>query len=318
MIRAVFLDYLSVDPGDLDAQCLADSVDHIDFYEHSTGAEILQRCVGYDVVMTNKCKLDAGFFASCKGLKLVCVAATGVNNIDLEAAQKHAVVISNVRDYATAAVAQHVFAGLLNLYTAQDHYRKAASDGTWSQSPQFCPLTHSIHELAGKHMVILGYGVLGKAVAGLAEAFGMDVSVARRPGSDDKSRSCLKSLLPLADIVSIHCPLTRQTRGIVGTEELDLLDPHAIIVNTARGGIVDEPALVTALRENKLGGAVIDVLSTEPPPPDHPLLATNIPNLILTPHTAWASVEARQRLLKQMAENVTAWKNQRPIRQCSA
>ena len=314
-MKAVFLDYKSVDPGDLDSQCVSHEVATV-FYDHSTGDEIIQRSQDCEIVITNKCVLDRKFFDASDKLKLVCVAATGINNIDLDAASANNVIVSNVRDYATSAVAQHVFAGLLNFMTSQDHYRTAAQDGTWSQSPQFCPLSQPISELSGKHMVILGYGVLGQAVAQLAEAFGMYVTVARRPGSDDRTRSCILSLLPLADVLSIHCPLTDKTRNLLGTEELSYLPEEAIVVNTARGGIINEQALAQALIERTLRGAVIDVLDQEPPPANHPLLNTEIPNLILTPHTAWASREARQRLLEQVAENIIAWNDGSPTRVC--
>ena len=314
-MKAAFLDYKSVDPGDLNSQCISLEVD-THFYDHSTGDDIINRSQGCDIVITNKCPLTRSFFEALPTLKLVCVAATGVNNIDLQAASENNIIVSNVRDYATSAVAQHVFAGLLNLVTSQDHYRQRAQDGTWSNSPQFCPLSQSISELSGKHMVILGYGVLGQAVAKLAEAFGMYVTAARRPGSDDKSRSCVLSLLPLADVLSIHCPLTEKTRNLLGENELAYLPEEAIVINTARGGIINEQALANALINRSLRGAVIDVLSQEPPPVNNPLLQTDIPNLILTPHTAWASIEARQKLLGQISENIAAWKQKKPIRTC--
>jgi glycerate dehydrogenase len=247
---------------------------------------------------------------------LICIAATGTNNVDLTAARELNITVCNVPAYATASVVQHVFALLLSLTTHVHDYRRAVAQHHWERSKNFCFLDFPIHELAGKIFGIIGYGELGKAVATIAEAFGMTVLIAARPGSKAESgRLPLQELLPQVDVLSLHVPLTEQTRNLIGTRELGLMKNTAILINTARGGIVDESALAEALRSHRLGGAGVDVLTKEPPTDGNPLLVADIPNLIITPHTAWASVEARQRLIQQVSANIQAFLAGKPINQ---
>jgi glycerate dehydrogenase len=260
------------------------------------------------VVVTNKVVLDRDHLRSTPSLKLVCVAATGTNNVDLEAARELGIAVANVSAYATPAVVQHVFALMLAHATRLAEYRKAVRDGAWARSDQFCLLDYPIRELASLTLGIVGYGELGRGVAKVAEAFGMRVLVAQRPGGPaEAGRLPLADLLPRVDVLSLHCPLTETTRNLIGGAELALMRRDALLINTARGGIVDEWALADALRRGVIGGAAVDVLTVEPPRDGNPLLDPALPNLIVTPHTAWASRESRQRLIDEVAANIHAF-----------
>lgn len=305
---AVFLDLATVARGDLDLSRLTSVCSHWEMHDYTRPAETAARLARAQVAVTNKVLLDHGALTAAPGLRLVCLTATGTNNVDLAAARDLGIAVTNVTGYATASVVQHVFALILAHATRLPDYRAAVAAGAWSSSAQFCLLDFPIFELAGKTLGIVGYGELGQAVARIAQAFGMQVLIAQRPdGPPQAGRLSLRELLPRVDILSLHCPLADNTRGLIGAAELALLRPSALLVNTARGGLVDGLALAAALRAGTIGGAALDVLSVEPPPPDHPLLASDIPNLILTPHTAWASREARQRVLDEVALNIAAF-----------
>lgn len=267
-----------------------------------------------EIVISNKVILDASVLAQGGKLKLICVAATGTNNIDIDYCTEHGITVCNVRDYATASVVQHTFTLILALNTSLLDYQKAVNQGEWSRSEQFCLLDFPIAELQGKTLGIIGHGVLGKAVADLAHAFGMAVLISNRPASHDcpMGRTPLEAVIAESDIISLHCPLADNTHNLVSRRFLDQMQDHALLINTARGGLVDEQALATALVNGSIGGAGLDVLSQEPPPLTHPLLSGNIPNLIITPHTAWASQPSRQRLLNQLADNISAYFNGQP------
>lgn len=309
-MRGVFLDLASVDAGDLDLAPLKCTLDHWALHDETAPKQVQQRIQGFDVVVSNKVVLDAATIAGADALRCICVAATGTNNIDVAAAGERGVVVSNVVRYATPAVVQHVFSLLLALSTRLLDYERWAQSGRWQHHAQFCSLDFPIRELAGKVMGIVGYGELGQGVAEVARAFGMEVRVAQRPGSEQaaEGRVPLHELLPQVDVLSLHCPLTDDTRNLIGAEELRLMKPDAVLINTARGGIVDEAALADALQAGRLGGAGIDVLAQEPPRDGSPLLTEPpLPNLIVTPHTAWASREARQRLIDELSLNVRAF-----------
>lgn len=247
------------------------------------------------------------------------ISATGTNNIDLAAARERGIVVANCHGYGTPSVAQHTLALLLALATRLPDYQQAVRSGRWQQSSQFCLLDFPIVELEGKTLGLLGHGELGGAVARLAEAFGMRVLLGQLPGRPARAdRLPLGELLPRVDALTLHCPLTEDTRGMLGAAELALMKPGAFLVNTARGGLVDEQALADALRGGRLGGAATDVLSVEPPRNGNPLLAPDIPRLIVTPHNAWGSREARQRIVGQLAENAEAWKAGRALRVVNA
>jgi glycerate dehydrogenase len=241
-------------------------------------------------------------------LKLICVAATGTNNIDLPAATKAGIQVSNARNYATASVVEHVFALLLTLTRRLDRYRNRVGDGDWRDSPEFCLFDETIGELAGHTMGIIGYGVLGQAVAKAARAFSMDIQIAQSlEGTPHPNRVSLETLLTTSDVISLHCPLSEATRGLIGAAELASMKQSAILINTARGGIVDEQALLNALQNNQLQAAAIDVLSEEPPRKRNPLIEALSSRLIVTPHVAWASQAARQRLTNELSENIAAF-----------
>lgn len=305
----VFLDLDSLDRNDLDLSRLLATLPEWRFYGATTPGETAERIADAEVVVSNKVMMDASILEQAPRLKLIAVAATGTNNIDLAAAARLGISVCNIRGYATPSVVQHVFALLLSLTRRLDDYQQAVHRGRWQQSEQFCLLDYPIRELGGLTLGIIGYGELGRAVAEVAEkAFGMRILIAQRPAGEARpARVPLHALLPQVDVLSLHCPLTEATRGLIGKTELSLMKPGALLINTARGGIVDEPALAAALREGHVGGAGIDVLQTEPPKADSPLLAGDIPNLIVTPHIAWASREARQRLTDQLAENIHAF-----------
>lgn len=300
-MRGVFLDLETMAPADLDLEALASALPEWRMYEATAPAQVRERIQGATVVVVNKVVLDADALGSARELRLVCVAATGTNNIDLEAAHDAGVTVCNVRGYGTASVSQHALALMLALATRLVDYHAAVRAGRWQHSRQFCFLDYPITELAGRALGIVGYGELGRAVAGLAQALGMDVRIAQRPGgAAQPQRAPLRELLPALDVLTLHCPLTEDTRGLIGSDELDLMKPSAILINTARGGIVDENALARALREGRIGGAGVDVLSVEPPRQGNPLLSADIPNLIVTPHSAWGSRDARQRIVNEL------------------
>lgn len=306
---AVFLDLDSIDRDDLDLSRLNAAVDSWQWHGLVQEAELDEVLAGADVVVSNKVVLSDEALSRARDLKLVCIAATGTNNIDLEAAARNNIAVCNVSGYATPSVVQHVFTLLLALTTRFNEYTSAVKQGAWSKSAFFCLLDYPIRELNGKTIGIVGYGHLGKAVAKVAEAFGMKVMLAKRNSEDQRpGRVELHDLLAQVDILSLHCPLTEDTRGMIGTDELALMKKDAVLINCARGGLVDEEALLDALKTQQISGAGLDVLEKEPPPPGYPLLKADLPNLIITPHTAWASQESRQRLLDEIALNIEAFK----------
>ncbi|MBC2679985.1 2-hydroxyacid dehydrogenase [Pseudomonas sp. CFBP 8758] len=313
--RAAFLDYSSLDLGDLDPAALKACFEDLQFYPSTTPAQLPERLRGLNVVISNKIALNAATLQACPDLKLVLVSATGTNNVDLAAARKLGITVCNCQGYGTPSVAQHTLMLLLALATRLPDYQRAIAAGKWQQAKQFCLLDFPIVELEGKTLGLLGHGELGGAVARLAEAFGMRVLSGQIPGRPARAdRLPLHELLPQIDALTLHCPLNEHTRHMIGAPELALLKPSAFVVNTARGGIIDEQALADALRRGHLGGAATDVLSVEPPVDGNPLLADDIPRLIITPHSAWGSVEARQRIIGQLAENATAFFAGQPIR----
>lgn len=304
-MQAVFLDWQSVDNQDLDSACLHELSLNWQFHAATNSTQLSERLAGQSIVVSNKVLLNADTLQSAQDLKLICVAATGTNNVDLAAAAAHAIPVCNVRAYATASVVQHVFMLLLSLVRCQPHYQKALRQGRWQQSSHFCFLDYTIEELTGKTLGVVGYGELGQAVASMAKQFGMQVMVAQSlHGPPQAGRVDLYDLLPKVDVLSLHCPLSDSTRNLITARELSMMKPEAILINTARGGIVDESALLAALQAGRLGGAGIDVLECEPPSNGDALLEAALPNLIVTPHIAWASRQARQRLIELVALNI--------------
>jgi len=313
MDRACFLDAGSLG-GELDFTNLESAARAWDWHESTAAEEVGPRIAECEAVVTNKVVLDAAAFAQARHLRLVCVAATGVDNIDLDAAQRHGVGVCNAVGYATPAVIQHVFALLFALASRLPDYQRLVAAGGWQAATHFCRLDYPTTEMAGRTLGIVGHGTLGSRVAATARAFGMEVLVAARPGTSASpaGRVALPELLARADVVSLHCPLTATTHGLIDACALTRMRDHALLINTARGGLVDEAALAAALRAGKLGGAGIDVLATEPPADGNPLLAGDIPNLIVTPHCAWGTRAARQRLVEQVAANLQRFAQGQP------
>lgn len=306
-MKGVFLDEGSLHHGDLDLAALH-ALGEWRFYDATAPQQVAARIAGCAIVITNKVVLDAALLAAAPELRLICVAATGSNNIDIAAARAHGIAVSNVTGYATPSVAEHVFALLLSLSRRLFEYRVAVDAGLWQQSRHFSLLEYPMRELAGRTLAIIGHGELGHAVARRAAAFDMDVLIAARRGRPaPPGRVAFDEVLARCDVLSLHCPLNDDTRGLIGERELALMKPDAILVNTARGGIVDEAALLEALQQDRLGGAAVDVLSVEPPVAGNPLLAVSLPNLVVTPHIAWASREARQRLVAEIVANIIAF-----------
>jgi glycerate dehydrogenase len=305
-MRAIFLDYATVSfNGDLDPARLRRTLPDVELRDHTKQADVAERIAGAEVVFVNKLRLTREIIEATPTLKLVALAATGTNNVDLEAARERGVAVCNLRDYCTASVVQHVMGVLLLLTHRLREYDALVRSGGWQKGEQFCRLDYPIRELMGRRIGIVGHGVLGKGVARAAQAFGMDVLVANRPGGERHvGRVDLVDLLPQVDVLSLHCPLTPATQGMIGRRELELMKRDAVLINTARGALIDSQALADALRGGTIGAAAIDVLPVEPPVDGNPLLANDIPNLIVTPHIAWAAREARQRCIDEMAANV--------------
>ena len=306
-MRAVFLDFDTVGPGDTDAKALFQLLPDLELHAHTPADLVAERIADAEVVFVNKVCLDAEILSQARELRLVCLAATGTDNVDLSTARERGIVVCNIRDYCTSSVVQHVFALILALTHHLDEYQKLLGERAWTSSPQFCLLDFPIRELAGKTLGIVGLGVLGNAVANVASAFGMEVIAARRPGAapaEGIERVTIEALLERAHIVSLHCPLTPETENLIDAAALRCMRHDALLINTARGGLVDSDALIAALRAGDIAGAGIDVLRQEPPTGPEPLVDVNLPNLIVTPHIAWAAREARQRAINQMAANV--------------
>ena len=306
-MRAVFLDYATVSfNGDLDPSALRRALPDLELRGNTPQAAVPATIAGATVVVLNKLRITREAIAAAPALKLIVLAATGTNNVDLEAARERGIGVCNLRDYCTAAVVQHVLGTMLLLTQRLREYDALVRSGAWSRGDQFCLLDFPLRELAGRKLGIVGYGALGKGVARAASlALGMEVWIASRPGGEPRAgRHDLDELLSQVDVLSLPCPLTPATQGLIGGGELARMKPDALLVNTARGALVDSQALADALRAGRLGGAAIDVLPQEPPVDGNPLLAPDIPHLIVTPHIAWAAREARQRCLDEMAANV--------------
>ena len=286
-------------------------------HQVTNASETSRRLDGQLVAVTNKVVIDRDVLSSAKQLQLVAVAATGTDIIDRQAAKDYGVRVCNVPDYATHSVAQFTLALILELATRAARYDGAVRSGAWQKSPVFTLLDFPTIELKGKELGIIGYGNIGRTVAKMARGFGMEILIAARPASSGivaSGRIPLDVLLRRADVISLHCPLTPQTKSLINAETLSLVKSTALLINTARGGLIDEPALIQALREHRLAAAALDVISEEPPRPGHPIIEATkeLDNLVVTPHTAWSTRDARERLLGEVADNITAFFEGRP------
>ena len=311
--QMVFLDAATMAcNGDIDLRVL-EEFGSLTQYELTAPAETTERLSGATIALTNKVVIGADEMDAARStLRLIVVCATGTNNIDLDAARERGIAVCNVSGYSTASVAQHVFSLLLNLVTHSHRY--VSEPGLWAQSPIFTRLDYPIMELNGKVLGIAGYGSIGSAVGTIGRAFGMQVQALQRGDVSHRQKTAesvnrvpLREFFESSDVISLHCPLTPETERMINTESLGRMRPGSFLINTGRGGLVDEEALLPALSSGHLGGAGLDVLSIEPPPPDHPLLTANLPNLLVTPHTAWAALESRQSLMDGVMTNIRAF-----------
>ncbi|OUS12499.1 glycerate dehydrogenase [Gammaproteobacteria bacterium 53_120_T64] len=311
-LKGVILDRDSLHPDDLDLRPLLDII-AVDWhsYANTTASQTAQRIADADIVLSNKVLLGAAEIGAASRLKYIGVLATGTNIVDHPAAQQRQITVNNCTAYGTASVVQHTWALILSLSTQLQAYHRVARE-SWGQSPFFSVLDHSITELAGKTLGIVGYGELGRGVANVGRAFGMDIVSATIPGwqstsHDATPRLPLAQFLANVDVLSLHCPLSEQTHNLIAEAELQQMKTSALLINCARGGIVNETALAEALRQGRIAGAGVDVLTREPPHDGNPLLAADIANLIITPHCAWGSREARQRLVVQAADKLATF-----------
>ena len=306
-MKAIFLDKLSLDKEDLDFSELSKLSVDWDIYEQTSVSEIGERIKDAEIIISNKVFIGKDAIDYAQNLKLICIAATGTNNVELDYAEEKGVQICNVRGYGTNSVTQHVFTTLLMIMRSIPQYQAAIKNGDWQKSKEFCLLDYPIEDLTNKTFGIIGYGELGKSVAKLADAFGMKVIVAAHNITETRVTFSLSELLSQSDVVSLHCPLTAETENLIDAKELSSMKSNAILINMARGGIVNERALVEALLNKQIAGAAIDVLVKEPPEVSSPLLQLDLPNLIVTPHVAWASRTARQNVLNQVMRNIQCY-----------
>jgi glycerate dehydrogenase len=288
--------------------------------EHArTGVDQLaERLAEATVAIVNKLPISAELMARLPKLQMVAVAATGTNNVDLDAARARGIVVSNIQGYAVHTVPEHVISLLMALSRNLLAYRQSVAEGRWQRAEQFCFFDHPIRDLHGATLGVIGSGSLGQGVVRLAEAFGMKVLLAERKGATTvrPGYTDFATVLQQSDALTLHCPLTAETRHLIGAAELQAMKPTALLINTARGGLVDEAALAQALREGWIAGAGFDVLTSEPPSDDNPLLAPDLlaaPNFLLTPHVAWASAPAMQTLADQLIDNIEAFARGEPV-----
>ena len=308
-MKIVILDGYALNPGDLDYSCI-DQFGDVTLYQRTdTPEQAIARIGDSEIVILNKVSITEDILNACPNIKLICVQATGYNIVDCDACRRHGILVTNVPSYGTAAVAQFTMALLLELCHHIGKHDASVHSGDWTRCDSFCYWLTPQMELAGKTMGIVGFGRIGQAVATLASAFGMKILAHSRteyPGFEGTVRyTDLETLLRESDIVSLHCPLFPETASLINRDSIAKMKDGAILLNTSRGGLVDENALVEALQTEKLRAAAVDVVSAEPMHPDNPLL--NAPNCIITPHIAWAPVESRQRLLNTVVDNIRCY-----------
>ena len=306
--RVVFLDRDTISP---ETVLRTLSFPHeLEVFDRTTAEQVAGRIAEADIVITNKAPVRETALEGAKRLKLIAVAATGTDVVDVKAANARGITVSNIRNYAVNTVPEHTFALLLALRRSIVPYRESVARGRWREAAQFCYFDYPIRDLAGSTLGVIGDGVLGKSVAKLGEAFGMKVLFSDYKGTTGMGPlyTPFWDVLRLSDVITLHTPLMPSTRNLIGAAEFAAMEKKPLLINTARGGLVDEAALVVALRSGQIAGAGFDVVSTEPPPDDHPLVELlELPNFILTPHVAWASQEAIQGLADQLIDNVEAF-----------
>jgi glycerate dehydrogenase len=303
-MRIVILDGLTTNPGDLSWEPL-ERLGSLTVFDRTPPGAVAARAAGADVVLTNKAILGREQIAALRGLKYVGVLATGHNIVDGAAARERGIPVTNVPDYSTPNVIQATWALILELTNRVGHHDRTVHEGRWAACPDFCYWDGDLVELAGRTLGIVGYGRIGRGVADVGRAMGMRVMHHRQRSAGDPGSVDLDTLFRESDVVSLHCPLSPETRHLVDARRLALMKPAAFLVNTARGPLVDEAALADALNAGRIAGAAVDVLSVEPPPPTNPLLTAR--NCVITPHVAWATRDARRRLIDVAAANIAAF-----------
>lgn len=307
-MKAVFLDFGTMGAG-LDLEELEGLVSELVIYDESPDETIAERIADAEIVFTNKIRLTRELLEMAPKLRFIALTATGTDNIDTSCAKQHGIAVANIRHYCTQSVVEHVFGVLLSLTHSLERYREAVRAGDWQRSSDFCMLHFPVRELSAMTLGIVGYGALGQGVARIAREFGMTVLVSARPGMDSvpEDRVGFDELLATSDVISLHCPLNDATRDLFGTAEFAAMKDTAILINTARGGLVDSRALADALASRQIAAAAIDVLPQEPPVDGDPLLDYRGDNLLVTPHIAWATDEARQNAIDELAANTKAF-----------
>ena len=307
-MKAVFLDFDTMGDG-LDLSPLEKVTPDLKIYDITGKSQVKERIDGADIVYTNKIQLSESLLADAPRLKYIGLTATGTDNIDLESARQHGIAVANIRNYCTESVVEHVFGVLLMLAHSLSSYRQTVRQGAWQTAADPFLLIHPVRELSAMTLGTVGYGALGKGVANIGRAFGMKVIVSARPGNSTTSdgRVAFNDLLTQADVISLHCPLNDDTRNLFGAEQFRKMKSTAILINTARGGLVDSAALAAALHDGDIAAAAVDVLPKEPPVDGDPLLDYQGDNLIVTPHVAWATNEARQNAIDELAANAQAF-----------
>ncbi|MCC7350650.1 MAG: D-2-hydroxyacid dehydrogenase [Phycisphaerales bacterium] len=309
-MKIVVLDGYTLNPGDNPWESLQ-ALGEVVIHDRTLPGQIVERSADAQVVLTNKVPLSAATLAQLPKLKLIAVMATGYNIVDIHAARQQGVVVCNVPTYSTESVAQFTFALLLELCHRVGAHDALVHEGAWTRSADFCFWRHPLIELSGRTMGIVGFGRIGRRVGQIAEAFGMKVLAGSASGSPVRAdRVSLERLFAESDVVSLHCPQTPANAGFVNRELLKVMKPSALLINTARGGLIHEQDLAEALNANRLGGAAVDVVSAEPMRADNPLLGAK--NCIITPHIAWATLSARQRLMETTVRNVEGFMSGRP------
>jgi glycerate dehydrogenase len=313
-MKIVVLDGHAANPGDLSWDEFA-KLSELEVFDRTTKEQMVARLRGAAVALTNKAVLDRAVISALPDLRFIGVTATGYNIVDIAAARERGIVVCNVPEYSTPDVAQAVFALLLELTNRTGHHAETVRAGKWSRSQDFCYWDYPLIRLSGLTLGIVGFGRIGRAVAHIGQAFGMKILAMRRSASTNIENDGVRyveldTLLSDSDAVTLHCPLTPETTRMVNTQFLAKMKPTAFLINTARGGLLDESALADALNNDRIAGAGLDVLSAEPPPPDNPLLSAK--NCIITPHIAWATKTARVRLLQVTADNIRAWLDGKP------
>ena len=308
-MHAVFLDYQTFSPS-LDLSALYKVINKFDFHSTTTAEQILKHCSTAEIILTNKVVLDSTTLKQLPHLKLICITASGYNNVDINAARELGIGVTNVSGYAKNSVAQYVFAQLLSYYSQIEDHNNNTRKGLWQKSETFCLHGKGSSELAGKSIGIIGYGALGGQVATIARAFNMQVLIAERPNATTirTERTAFKEVITQADIITLHCPQTAETENLFNAAVFSQMKNNALLINTARGALINNHDLLVALNNNQLACAILDVLEQEPPPEDHILLAAQSSNLKITAHIAWASEQAQQALLNLVADNIVAFK----------